>query len=87
MDEFGNISPPWVSKDNMNQNLYKTECIPKRLIPFIRKHHNINDILFWPDMSRIHYADYVTAYYESAGIDYVTWKQNAKTKFECDFEF
>ena len=50
MDSFDNLSEPFITKGFINQNIYKNESLKKRLLPFIRKHHNINEVLFWPDL-------------------------------------
>ncbi len=77
MDSFGNISTSYFCKGTINANLYKNECLKKRLLPFIRKYHKINDILFWPDMATSHYARECTTYLSSEGVDFVSKKDNA----------
>ena len=39
IDEFGNISEPYCSTGTMNSEEYKTECIVKRLLPFLKRYH------------------------------------------------
>ena len=55
----------------MNQNIYKNECLKKRLLFFIRKHHNINNILFWSYLATSHYAKTVTSFIESQNLNFV----------------
>jgi hypothetical protein len=40
----------------INQFVYKDECLVKRLLPFIKKHHEDNKYIFWPDLASSHYA-------------------------------
>ena len=77
IDEFGNISEPYIKKGTMTSEEYRTECIEKILIPFIKKHHRISDVLFWPDMAPIHYSNSVRQCLESNGVQYVDKKGNA----------
>ena len=41
---------------SINQHIYLTECLQKRLLPFIQKHHQDNNYVFWPDLATSHYA-------------------------------
>ena len=59
IDQFGNVSKPYVKEGTMNAREYRTECLAKRLLPFIRSKHNISDVIFWPDMAAIHYQSEV----------------------------
>ena len=44
------------------------------LIPFIQsKGLKFEEVLFWPDMSRVHYAECVQNYLKSIGLDCVKW--------------
>ena len=56
MDQFGNVSEPYVHEGCMDSETYLKECIMKRLIPFIKNYHCIENVVFWPDLSTIHYA-------------------------------
>lgn len=77
IDEFGNVSEPYISSASMNAKVYLNECIIKRLIPFIDKHHSRDKVIFWPDMATCHYATEVTRYLESEEIDFVRKEKNA----------
>ncbi len=46
-------------------------------MPFIRKYHQIGDVIFWPDMSKVHYAQVVTGYLRSIGLDFIEFENNA----------
>lgn len=61
LDDEGNISRPFVSKGTANANVYRDECLCKRLLPFIHRHHEISSVLFWPDLATSHYDKGVTA--------------------------
>jgi transposase len=57
------ISPKGVSEPYflpsggaMSGDIYRKECIQARLVPFIKKYHSGDDILFWPDGASAHYA-------------------------------
>ncbi len=77
MDEFGNVSDPYISTGTMNAKAYLEKCIKKRLVPFIRKHHRIEDVVIWPDMSKVHYAQVVTDYLKSIGLEFIEFENNA----------
>ena len=77
MDEFGNVSEPYIKEGTMNSAEYIEECIVKRLIPFLRAHHNVNETLFWPDMAPIHYSKTVLECLKSNGIEFVSKQGNA----------
>jgi len=49
------MSRPWFvpSKMAINQYNYKSECIERRLIPFLQQHKN-NKYIFWPDLASSH---------------------------------
>ena len=56
---------------------YVNECLIKRLIPFITKHHDVNNVLFWPDMATIHYVQIAIDYLKSQNVHYVHKLENA----------
>ena len=35
----------------VNQHIYKEECLQRRLIPFIKKYHQEDEFIFWPDLA------------------------------------
>src|SRR5579883_1551442 len=44
------------SKLGVNRDIYIKECINKRLVPFIKKHHSDGNYIFLPDLAPAHYA-------------------------------
>lgn len=56
LDQFGNVSDPYVHEGCMNSQVYLQKCVIDRLIPFIKKYHKIENVIFWPDLATIHYA-------------------------------
>lgn len=60
----------------INQKVYLEECIKKRLLPFINKHHLINPYIFWPDLSTSHYAKSVQNYLKEQNINFVPKEDN-----------
>ena len=52
------ISKPYFVPSGVavNQKVYLEECIKKKLIPFIAKHHSDGEYVFWPDLASAHYA-------------------------------
>jgi hypothetical protein len=55
----------------MNKNLYISECIHKRLFPFLLEHHSDGNYLFWPDLASCHYAKDTINFLEEEGINFV----------------
>ena len=59
------ISEPFIleqASTSINQNNYLNECIKKKLVPFINKHHSDRKYIFWPDKASAHYAKTVLEY-------------------------
>ena len=77
MDEFGSVSESFVSEGSMTSKVYLEECIKKRLIPCIDKHHLRQEVFFWPDMDTCHYAHSVTTYLSLKKIDFIQKGKNA----------
>lgn len=77
IDEFGNVSDPFVSTGTVNGEVYLKECLKKRLMPFIQKYHQNSKVLFWMDMASSHYKKEVTDWLTAQGIDFVGKKENA----------
>ena len=40
----------------INSDIYISECLQKRLIPFLHKYHTDLNYIFWPDLASAHYA-------------------------------
>ena len=72
-----NVYEPYIKIGSMNAEEYRTECIEKRLIPFIEKYHKTEEVIFWPDMARIHYSKVVKDCLETHNIEFIEWHNNA----------
>lgn len=83
IDYFGNISQPYISKGCINQTIYKTECLTRRLLPFIHKHHEIGDVLFWPGLATSHYAKTFTEFMRQKNLNFVSKEENAPNVPQC----
>ena len=72
------ISTPYFIPSGLavKQNVYLKECIIKRLMPFIKKHHPEGNFVFWPDLASAHYAKSVTSYLISKNITFVQKADN-----------
>jgi hypothetical protein len=44
--------------------IYIAECLEKRLLPFIHKHHPDFNYMFWPDLASAHYSSETIAWME-----------------------
>jgi transposase len=48
----------------VNTEVYTKKCLPKMVV-FVKKHHKVKNIVFWPDLASCHYAkatlDWLTA--------------------------
>ncbi|KAF2885528.1 hypothetical protein ILUMI_20678 [Ignelater luminosus] len=56
IDENGNVSEPYVTNKSLTADIYLKECLKKQLLPFLLKHHNKEEILFWSDLATCRYA-------------------------------
>ena len=63
-------------KTAIGTETYLNECIQKRLILFIDRHHTGDSSLFWPDLASAHYARKVQAFLTDHRIHYVARKRN-----------
>lgn len=50
---------------------YKTECIKKRLLPFIKKHYPDGKYVFWPDLAPCHYSKETQDFMRAHNIKFV----------------
>jgi transposase len=64
------------SKVAIRQGSYLNECLRKRLLPFINKHHKNDSILFWPDLASSHYSNQAQQFLKDNNINYVRRHQN-----------
>jgi transposase len=77
IDEFGNVSKPYIKCGTLTGVEYRDQCLKKILLPFITKYHNKSDVLFWPDMASIHYEKSVLNWLQTNGINFVPKEDNA----------
>ena len=78
ISEKGHSEPFFMtSGGGMSAKKYIEECIEKRLLPFIRKFHSNDKIIFWPDLASCHYAKLTLSAYECLGIEVVPKEQNS----------
>lgn len=71
IDELGNVSDPFICKGTMTGEIYLKECLQKRLMPFIKQHHQGHKILFWMDMASIHFKKEVVEWLKAQNIDFI----------------
>ncbi|KAJ3645955.1 hypothetical protein Zmor_023572 [Zophobas morio] len=76
ISENGQISDPFITDQNITSQVYLTECIKRRLIPFIQGIGK-NDVLFWPDLATVHYGKIVTSFLNTENISFVHKNENA----------
>lgn len=83
IDQFGNVSDPYITTGTINGKIYLNECLRKRLLPFINKFHSPHEILFWPDLATSHYSKDVLQYLEQQNIEIVPKKKNPPNLPQC----
>lgn len=67
----------------INQDIYREECLQRRLIPFINKLHSEDDPIFWPDLASAHYAETVCDFMIEKNISFVEKYENPANLPEC----
>ena len=78
LSEDGTACDPYIMTGTMNGEIYTNQCLKKRLIPWIEsKGVKFEEVLFWPDMSRVHYKKCAQDYLKSIGIRCISWRENA----------
>jgi transposase len=70
----GQYSKPYVTTGTINGQIYREECLQKRLLPFLRSHRG--PTLFWPDLASCHYAKQVMEWYEENDVVVVPKEAN-----------
>jgi hypothetical protein len=63
-------SRSFVTSSNMDRHLYISECLQKRVLPFIRAHNS--PVKFWPDLASCHYAKDTIEWYQANEVDFIT---------------
>ena len=71
-------SKPYFAPANcaINAEIYRKECITKRLVPFIKKFYPKGRYLFWPDGASSHYAAVTIATLTKFGLNFVPKERN-----------
>jgi transposase len=59
----------------IKSDIYISECLAKRLLPFIHEHHPDFNYIFWPDLASAHYSKATVAWMEQ-NVNYVAKKVN-----------
>jgi hypothetical protein len=71
IDECGHVSDPYISDKTMTREIYIKECLEKILLPFIKKYHKVDEIIFWSDMATCHYKRCVIDWFNSQNIKFI----------------
>lgn len=66
----------------VNQDVYLNMCLKKRLVPFIRRVHKNDQVIFWPDLASAHYSKKVQQYLKSQNIECVAKCDNPANRTE-----
>ena len=73
------ISPKGISKPHFQKSgvavtkeSYQSDCIVKKLVPFINEFHGDGNFLFWPDLASSHYATSTLQCFDDNDIPYVS---------------
>jgi len=64
------------SGTSIDQDVYLNECIIKRLMPSINKHHKRDKYIFWPDLATSHYANSVQTWLTTKKVNFVPKRIN-----------
>ena len=67
----------------INSRIYTTECLKKRLLPFINEHYPDGKYIFWPDLAPAHYSKETQAFYKENNIKYIPKENNPPSVPEC----
>lgn len=67
--QCGKLSKPYITTGTINSEIYRTECLQKRLLPFLRSHGG--ETLFWPDLASCHYARSTLDWYRDNNVVFV----------------
>lgn len=70
----GRRSTPYFTTGTINAQLYREECLKKRLLPFYRKHDH--SPVFWPDLATAHYAKDTINFMKCHNIDFIEKEDN-----------
>lgn len=79
--QCGKKSSSFVTTGTINAEVYREECLKKRLIPFIKKHEG--STLFWPDLASAHYASTTLNLLRENNIEFVSKDNNPPNVPQC----
>jgi hypothetical protein len=81
----GMSDPFFLERPNsVNGELYRKECIQKRLLPFLTSHQQpLSSLIFWPDLASSHYARATTDLLESHSVRFVQKVDNPPNLPQC----
>ena len=54
----GGISEPFFChwRGSLDGEMYREDCLKRRLVPFLQEKHEDGNYVFWPDLASAHYA-------------------------------
>lgn len=72
------ISEPFFCprRGSLDGEMYRKECIKKRLLPFLQEKHGDGNYVFWPDLASAHYAKETQELMKSLDINFVPRESN-----------
>jgi len=72
------VSWPYFKTSSLaiNQKMYQEEGLSNILTPFIQKHHNNDDYVFWPDKASTHYAKKTISFLQNKNLTFVPKEHN-----------
>jgi predicted transcriptional regulator len=72
--QCGSRSSPFITTGTINTDIYISECLKKRLLPFMKKH--TSSTLFWPDLASCHYSTRTLEWYKANSVEVVPKESN-----------
>lgn len=79
--QCGKKSSSFISTGTINAEVYREECLKKRLIPFLKKHDG--STIFWPDLATAHYATTTLNLLRKNNIEFVSKDKNPPNVPQC----
>ena len=59
----------YIATGTVNQEIYVSECLQKRPLPFLKRHNC--SVLFWPDLASCHYGKKAMEWYAANNVQVV----------------
>jgi len=72
--QCGKASNFFATNGVLNSDTYITECLRKRLLPFLQFH--LGSTIFWPDLASVHYSRKTRNWLEANNVSYVAKDMN-----------